>query len=286
MSKSLLDLSGKIDPALVEVFVALAGVATARHIHYFVVGATARDMILSYGHSISIRRATADIDLGVEVADWEEFHTLKDGLAATGQFVPTQSAQRLLYKRELPIDIVPFGPLEHANKEISWPPDHSVRMNVLGFEDAYRNAQTVRLKSDPVLDIPFATPAGLAVLKIIAWNDRSPQGSKDAGDLAFLMRNYLDAGNQERLAEEHPDLLAADDFDYERAGARLLGRDMATVMSPETRKVVLEILDRETDNSERFRLVEDMMDNYSVTGDAFEECLQHLNAIKVGIQEG
>jgi predicted nucleotidyltransferase len=286
MSKSLLNLSGKIDPAKVEIFDAIASVAAARHIRYFIVGATARDMILSYGHGIAVKRATADIDLGVKVADWEEFHTLKDGLAATGQFEPTRSAQRLLYKHDLPIDIVPFGPLEHANKEISWPPDHSVRMNVLGFEDAYRNAQTIRLKSDPVLDVPFATPAGLAVLKVIAWNDRLPQGSKDAGDLAFLMRNYLDAGNQKRLAEEHPDLLAADDFDYERAGARLLGRDMAKVMSAETTKVVLEILDRETDNPKRYRLVEDMMDNYAVTGDAFEECLQFLETLKAGIQEG
>jgi predicted nucleotidyltransferase len=222
----------------------------------------------------------------VEVADWKEFHALKDGLAASGHFSPTQSAQRLLYKHDLPIDILPFGPLEHANKEISWPPEHSVRMNVLGFEDAYRNAQTLRLRAAPTLDIPFATPAGLSVLKVIAWNDRSRQGSKDAGDLAFLMRSYLDAGNQERLAEEHPDLLDDDDFDYERAGARLLGRDMAKVTSPQTRKVVLEILDRETDNQERYRLVEDMMDNYTVSADVFEECLQIVEALKVGIREG
>ena len=279
-------LSKKINPELVEVFEALAGVAAARHIHYFVVEATARYMILSYGHGISIKRATVDIDLGVEVADWEEFYSLKDGLVGLGQFESTQAAQRLLYKRELPIDIVPFGPLEHVNKEISWPPDHSVKMNVLGFEDAYRNAQVVRLSSDPVLDIPFATPAGLAILKIIAWNDRTPQGSKDAGDLAFLMRHYLDVGNQERLAEEHPDLLAVDDFDYERTGARLLGRDMVAVMSLETRKVVLEILDRETDNPERYRLVEDMMGNFVKTGDAFEEFLKFLSALKSGIQEG
>jgi len=61
MSKSLLDLSGRIDPVLVEIFNPIASVAGARHIHYFVVGATARDMILSYGHGIAIRRATADI---------------------------------------------------------------------------------------------------------------------------------------------------------------------------------------------------------------------------------
>lgn len=287
MSKSLLDLSGKIDPLMVGIFDAITDVAAARDIHYFVLGATARDMILSYGHGIEIKRATVDVDLGVKVADWDEFHALKDGLAATGQFEPTPSAQRLLYKCNLPIDIVPFGSLEHANKEISWPPDHSIRMNVLGFEDAYRNAQMIRLRSVPMLDIPFATLAGLAVLKTIAWRERSiPQGSKDAGDLAFLMRNYLDAGNRNRLAEEHPDLLADDDFDYECASARLLGRDMARVMSPETRKAVLEILGRETDNQERYCLVEDMMDKYAVTGNVFEEYLRLLKALKAGIQEG
>jgi len=84
----LLDLSGKIDPLLIEIFDAIAGVVVARDIHYFVVGATARDMILSYGHDIEIKRATVDIDLGVEVADWDEFHALKNGLAATGRLNP------------------------------------------------------------------------------------------------------------------------------------------------------------------------------------------------------
>ncbi len=271
---------------MMGVFEAIEDVAAARHVRYFVVGATARDMILSHGYGIPIKRATADIDLGVEVASLAEFHALKEGLAATGQFKPTQSTQRLIYKGSVPVDIVPFGPLEHVKKEISWSPNHSVRMNVLGFEDAYRDAQMVRLKSDPALDISFATPAGLAVLKIIAWKDRSPQGGKDAGDLAFLMRNYLDAGNQERLADEHRDLLNDDDFDYERASARLLGRDMAEVMSAETRKVVFEILELETVNPKQYRLVEDMVDNYEVTGDEFEKCLGHLEALKAGVQEG
>ncbi|MET0072246.1 MAG: nucleotidyl transferase AbiEii/AbiGii toxin family protein [Candidatus Thiodiazotropha sp.] len=286
MSASSLDLSGKIDPQLVEVFEVIAGVAAARNIRYFVVGATARDMILGHGHGIAIKRATADIDLGVEVADWEEFNTLKDELAATGQFELTRSPQRLIYKHDLPVDIVPFGPLEHANKEISWPPDHSDRMSVLGFEDAYRNAQTVRLRAGPVLDIPFAAPAGLAVLKIIAWHGRSSEGSKDAEDLAFLMRSYLDAGQQERLAEEHPDLLEEDDFDYERASARLLGRDMAKVMSIETREFVLGILERETDYPKRYRLIEDMMEKFTQSGGAFEECLGLLEGLKAGIREG
>lgn len=286
MSNNLLDLSAKIDHSMVEVFEAVATVTAAKGIRYFVVGATARDMILSYGYGIESRRATVDVDLGVEVADWAEFHTLKNGLIATGQFKPSRSMHRLVYNDSLPIDIVPFGPLENMNKEISWPPDHSIRMNVMGFEDAYRGAQRVRLRSEPALDIPFATPAGLAVMKVIAWNDRSPHGGKDAGDLAFLIRTYLDAGNQDRLANELPDLLDEDDFDYERASARLLGRDMARILSPATKSVILDILDRETKEQSQYRLVGDMMKGDAVGGDTFETYLMLLQALKGGIQEG
>ena len=141
----------------------------------------------------------------------------------------------------------------------------------------------VRLRSDPALDIPFATPAGLAIMKVIAWNDRSSHGNKDAGDLAFLIRTYLDAGNQDRLLNELPDLLAEDDFDYERAGARLLGRDMAKILSPDTKKVIFDILDRETKEQSQYRLVGDMMKGYAVGGDAFEYYLRLLEALKEGI---
>lgn len=284
MNRNLLDLSGKIDHLMVEVFEAIATVTASRHIRYFVVGATARDMILSYGHGIKSRRATVDIDLGVGVADWAEFHALKNGLMATGQFTPTPSAYRLIYKN-LPIDIIPFGPLEHPDKEISWPPDHNIKMNVMGCEDACRSVQMVRLRSDPALDIPFATPAGLVIMKVIAWNDRSLHSNKDAGDLAFLMRNYLDAGNQNRLTTELPDLLAGDDFDYERAGARLLGRDMAKILSPDTQQVILEILDRETKEQGAYRLISDMMKWYAAGGDAFEYYLRLVETLKESIHE-
>lgn len=129
-------------------------------------------------------------------------------------------------------------------------------------------------------------PPLVAVLKVIAWSERTPRGDKDAGDLDFLMRNYMDAGNQERLAEEHADMLADDNFDYERAGAQLLGRDMAKVMTSETRKAVLGILDQETGDQKRYRLVEDMTRGHAGAVNAFEECLQFLEVLTRGIKEG
>lgn len=285
MSENLLDLSGKIEPDLVELFRAIENVAAASQICYFVVGATARDIILHYGYDVPIKRATADTDLGVEVSSWGEFQTLKQELTSTGLFRTTRASHRLIYKKRLPLDIVPFGSLEHPDKEIIWPPDNTVKMNVLGFEDAYRNTQNVRLSDRPTLDIPFATPAGLAVLKIIAWQDRSPDGSKDAQDLAYLLSNYQYAGNEERLFNDHQDLLIVTEFDVELSAVRLLGRDMARLMFPATRKVVLEILDRETDNPKRYRLVEDMIHDFAVGEEAFDTHLGNLKALKEGIHD-
>ena len=284
MSENLLDLSGKIEPDLVELFRAIENVTAASRICYFVIGATARDIILHYGYDVPIKRATADTDLGIEISSWHEFQTLKEQLTATGLFTTTGIPYRLFYKKKLPLDIIPFGPLEHPGKEITWPPGNRI-MNVLGFEDAYRNALIVRLNDNPSLDIQFVTPAGLAVLKIIAWQDRSPGDSKDAQDLAYLMSNYLDAGNQKRIYNDHGDLLDVDDFDYIRSGAQLLGRDMAKMMLPETREVVVQILGRETNSPKRHRLVEDMMKNFPVSENSFETYMEHLKALKKGIQD-
>ena len=94
-------------------------------------------------------------------------------------------------------------------------------MNTLGFEDAYQNSLTVILRKDPGLNVKFANQAGLALMKVIAWNDRQPKGSKDAKDLRLLMRCHIDAGNQDRLFEEESDLFEvlaeSGGFDYTRA---------------------------------------------------------------------
>ena len=186
----------------------------------------------------------------------------------------------------MPLDIVPFGLLEQGSGEIRWPPDEKIRMNMRGFEDAYRDAQMVRLRAKPVLDIPCASPAGLALLKIIAWNDRWPAGGKDAGDLLFLMRNFLEAGKQDDLYHCHPDLLEGEDFDFELASARLLGRDIAKIMSDGTRGIVVQILERETSEQGGFRLLTDMAHSLPRTDQAFEQALRLLDALRMGVEEG
>ncbi len=282
MTKNLLDLSGKIDPATIEVYEAISNVAASLSIPFFVVGAAARDMILQQGFNVNTRRATVDVDLAVKVGDWKAYEKLKAGLVTTGDFKPSKSVQRLLYKDGLPIDIVPFG-VERDNK-ISWPPDYDLRMSTLGFEEAYHYSQLVRLRSNPDLEILFASIPGLSIMKIISWSERNPsERNRDAIDLELLMRNYIEAGNSQRLYNEDSDLLNEDDFDYEKASARLLGRDIAKIVKPETKNVLLKILDRETGEQEQYRLIENMMRPAFLSAETFEEKLKLLEALKAGI---
>jgi len=44
------------------------------------------------------------------------------------------------------------------------------------------------------------------------------------------------------------DILVEYDFNYELAGARLLGRDVSKAVNQKTKAVLLEILNQETDN--------------------------------------
>jgi predicted nucleotidyltransferase len=284
MNNNLLILSKKIDGFAADLLGTIAVVAESLKVPFFVVGATARDMILTQGYGIETGRATKDIDLGVQVSDWEAYERLRKGIIATGKFKrDKKQAQRLVYAETFPIDIIPFGAIAEPDDCLSWPPKHDTTMSTLGFEEAYHNSITVRMRTDPVLDIKFVSLPGLALLKIISWNDNHPRRDKDAHDLLLLMRTYLDAGSQDRLWNEEGDLVG-EDFDYVRAGSRLLGRDIAAILSKEVKEAVIRILDKETGEQNQYRLVENMMDRGSDSG-AFEEALQLLEEMKIGILE-
>ena len=282
MTKNLLDLSGKIDRLTVRLLKTVDDVAESFNIPFFVVGAIARDIILSQGYDIETGRATQDIDLAVQISEWNGYEQLKEGLIATGRFInDKKQAQRLIYDKFYPIDIIPFGLVSEPNGLFCWPSEHDTIFNTLGFDQAYQNSITVRMQAEPVIDIQFVSLPGLAFLKLISWNDNQPRRSKDAYDLLLLMRTYLDAGNQERLWDEEADLMV-EDFDYVRAGSRLLGRDIAKILDPDIKETIVHILDRETEEQTFYRLVENMIGIGAESSD-FEEALQLLKDLKTGI---
>jgi predicted nucleotidyltransferase len=285
MSTISFDLSGKIDPVTIDVLLAVKEAADSLRIAFFVVGATARDVILQHCYNVTPHRMTMDIDIGVEVEDWEQFHELSNILLRTGKFSETKEKQRLLYKNRRPVDIIPFGKITDKNRKISWPPEQEIFMSMLGFKEAYEYSITVRLNKDPILDIKLPTLPGLALMKFISWNEKYPLRKKDAEDILFIMNNYDRAGNIDRLYEMEPSLLEDSGFETREAGVRLLGRDMANIADPDTLGKVKEILLKETGEQERYRLIEDIIRGSLDYADKFDEVLNNVEKLKLGILE-
>jgi len=286
MNKKLLDLSGKIDGITVELFDVIADVADSLNVPFFVIGARARDWILELGYDIPTMRRTEDVDLGVQVSDWDSYARLREALTATNKFSPDKKkAQRLLYKGSFSVDIIPFGAIAEPDERVFWPPDDEFEMSTEGFEETYQTSIIIKMKAKPLLEIQSVSLAGLAILKIISWNDNPVRGDRDAKDLLLLMRTYLDAGNQERLYSEEADLMEKEDFDYDLVSARLLGRDVAAILRPKTRDAILRILDKETGGDQSdYRLVYSML-GYGADSTDFEMPLQLLEEMKAGILE-
>ena len=286
MNKNLLDLSGKIDELIVSIYETIAKVADSSGIKYFIVGASARDIVLRYGYGIHTIIATVDIDIGIQVSIWADYKKLSSDLIQTGKFTETREPQRILFNGNIPIDFIPFGNIENKSNQITWQPADEVTLNVLGFEEAYENAIMVRLKSDPVLDIRVASLTGLTILKLISFHDRSSEGNKDAQDLVYIIDHYLEAGNENRIYEENPDILEEEDFSLQVASTRLLGRDIAKIVDINIKNKLLEILENETYENSNFRLLRQVIPPYEDSEDLFEQRLNQLNALKKGLKEG
>ncbi|MGO9145119.1 MAG: nucleotidyl transferase AbiEii/AbiGii toxin family protein [Desulfomonilia bacterium] len=279
------NLSGKIDPLLVEVLSLVSREAKGLDIPFFIVGAMARDIVLELCYKLPSRRSTRDLDIGVEVAGWEEYQRLSTALVSTGKFEAAREPHVLMYG-EFRVDIVPFGEVSPDQKNISWPPDHAVIMNILGFKEAYDYSLLIQMHDDPVLVVRVPTVPGMALMKIISWHDRYPERPKDAEDLLFMMDHYADAGNENRLFDQEGTLMEEEGFDLVMAGIRLLGRDMAFMVAPATGKYVMEILSKEMDNSQDHPLIRDMMRASYSTSKRFDEIRGKLEKLRQGFAEG
>jgi predicted nucleotidyltransferase len=238
-----LSVSGKLDRLSTELLLAANAVAAEAGITYCIVGAFARDVVLGHCFGINTGEATRDIDLGLMMNDWSQFEDFRSRLLSNNEFTLTTGIpHRLKFKAARELDIVPFGRIESRPGEIAWPPDFSTVMSTVGLREAHAHALHVAVTDHVV--VPFVSPAALAMLKLIAWSGRGTVGSrKDARDLSLILTTYLRAGNEARLYKENAELLREPDFDLERAGARLLGRDVARIADDTTLECLAQILD-------------------------------------------
>jgi predicted nucleotidyltransferase len=254
-------------------------------IPFFIVGATARDILLEVHYGIGSKRATVDIDIAVFIENWDQFNHLKDKLIGANDFTPTRDIHRLLFKKRLPVDIVPFGGVAEKGDLIEWPPDGSFKMSVTGFRECFQHAVQVKISDKPELSVKVVSLAGLAILKLISWDENSARRQKDASDLVFIIRNYLDAGNLERLFEEAPDIVDSGDYDYEAGSARLLGRDISKIAYTSTIVKLIEILKQESQGKRGHRIAMDVLQGNSLAEESYKEVSALFDALMKGLTD-
>lgn len=259
MTPILLDFSQRLELALhAEIIGDVTAVAAPLKLQPLIVGAFARDLHLLYGYGIETQRQTEDLDLALAVPDWDAFGALQKRLIATARFRSSPAApHRLRHHNDLPIDLVPFGSIETPQRRIHWPPSGEMVMDVFGFREAAVAACVVELAGGARTHV--VSLAALALLKMVCWSERhyaAPR--KGAHDLMLIMRNYLAAGNEGRLYDEFLEWTDEEGFDYELAGARMLGRDVRSLLDHGGAERIGKLLAEQADAATPARLPAEM----------------------------
>lgn len=282
MKNTFIDLTGKLPDTIFLPAFEQVGAAVALHgISALVVGATARDLVMHYGHGATVRRATNDIDFGVQVASWEEFQALRQHLVAGGWRAHPHLQHRLTTLEGVPVDLVPFGGgMASEAGEISWPPAGEIVMSVLGFQEAMDHALQVRVSTSPLIEVSVASPAGIALLKLISWSERpSDVRRKDAKDLEYLMSQYeAIPAVMDRLYGEAADTLERYEFDPKIAGAWLLGSDVAVLAKGATGRYLLSLLEDGVPGRSVDQLILEMGSGFGDDHELHEELMQAFRA--------
>lgn len=258
MSNICLDLSGKLSSDAIGLYRDIDQVCRETGLSFLVVGATARDLVLHYGYQLPISRLTRDVDFAVQVENWVAFESLRNSLLSRG-YRGSATLHRLVSPTNIPIDLVPFGGIEREDATTLLPPNFDTQMNMLGFAEAFDQAQSVVIDQSPRLEISVPTAEGLMLLKLISWTDRALElRNKDATDIHYLLGSYSALPYVEAEIYAHMDLLDRYDGDPEMVAAHLYGGAVSCIVANRTRAYVSRLFQDELPERSRDRLCIEM----------------------------
>ena len=237
-----LNITNKLETPIIKLLMTVDQATCALGIPYVIVGATARDMIFQHGYGRKPERATVDIDMAIHVRHWADFNLLQDHLLAVG-FRKGSEVQRFYSTDNIPLDVVPFGGIEDSDKQIAWPPDGNVVMNLMGFSEAHNTAIKIIVQDEPQCAVPVVTPSAMALLKLVSWTDRAADKRKrDAQDFIYLLKQYEHIPDVRERIYTSEGVLEKYDGDTGLAGAYLLGIEAASIAALDTKEHINALL--------------------------------------------
>ena len=251
------DLRVQIENRTFELFNAVARAAASLQIRWLITGAMGRVLLLEEVYKLPPGRATQDVDVGVMVESWDHFRALIAVICQDGRFYQDPRQTQRLNSEYGSLDLVPFGGVASDAEVLQWPPDGDFVMSVAGFREACEDSVSVVVNDTLVVQV--ASPVGLLLLKLLAWEERHIiQPGKDAADIACVLRYGSTLVGEESLYEEYFDLATATGFDLDLAAAGVLGRKLRRLASPSSGEHVQQMLERELTEGIDSRLVREI----------------------------
>lgn len=258
------------NPLLVELLKKLTDSFNRMGREFYVIGATARDIIIRQLIDTTSGRRTKDLDIAIAIPDWSVFDEIKEVLVADGFKKSTDMRQRFYYG-EYELDIVPYG-VAKDDDNIYWPPEEEIAMSVKGFDEVLSESITVNI--DGEFDIRIASLHGLFLLKFNAWLDRNIETSKDAEDMSFILSNYFMANLDRNVYTEVYDW---ENFDEYIVGGYWLARDLLLLLTKEQIGYYKDCIEKELEKDDESRLFNQIIENcYGLTYETVKEAWQTI----------
>lgn len=258
------------NPLLVELLKKLTDCFNRMGREFYVIGATARDIIIRQLIGTTSGRRTKDLDIAIAIPDWSVFDEIKDVLVADG-FKKSADMRQRFYYGEYELDIVPYG-VAKDDDNIYWPPEEEIAMSVKGFDEVLSEAITVNI--DGEFDITIASLHGLFLLKFNAWLDRNIETSKDAEDMSFILSNYFMANLDRNVYTEVYDW---ENFDEYIVGGYWLARDLLLLLTKEQITYYKDCIEKELEKDDESRLFNQIIENcYGLTYETVKEAWQTI----------
>lgn len=215
---------------LKPVFDALEEAFNSVSIDFYLIGAIARDIWYAKGNAVST--GTRDVDFAVFIANQEDYNLLKTYLVKQKNFIVSKTNEFVFISPQgLVVDILPFGEIEIDDSvHITVEGVTSIRVN--GFKEVFESG-TERLELETGHAFEVATLPSIVLLKLISYDDRPEQRLKAPGDIASIIQNYFDL-QSDNIYKNHTDLFDNADFTLQKAGARIIGREIKTIIELNT----------------------------------------------------
>lgn len=220
IDKDFLLLAKHIYLKVKETFDCIDEIMNSQNIPYYLIGANAIALeLLKVG--IKPTRGTRDIDFAVMISKMIEYETISEDLIKKGYKRVKESYRFYSEKRNIVVDILPFGQIEQQYSESLI--DRKIDLHLLGFKEVLEESEQVYIE-EKFANIPPLP--GMVVLKLIAWNDIPENRENDLADILKISEKYYEV-NFNEIIEHHYDTFPENDiieFDQLLVGAEVIGR--------------------------------------------------------------